>query len=296
MCQDKRERARIIRNLFYPKSDAELEIDYRMESPGVLLGAAEGRESFLAYRGPKVCFDKPYVAFVGAAQTFGRFVEKPFPLLVGERLGVQTLNLGVGGAGPGFFLRKKPLVDLVNGACVAVVQVLSGRSASSSLFKTIDGGRIGVEVATGRKISGCQFIQNILDSPELVERYVRETQADYLSGMVALLQAIAVPAVLFWLSTNEPAPRRVWETRRSCSPLTRGKILGAFPHLVDEELLRAIRQHAAFFAMSVSERGLPCVVGNSGTKENNYYPSREMHDDAAAVLTPLIGGLLSGQV
>ena len=77
----------------------------------------------------------------GAAQTFGRFVERPFPTLLAERLGLPALNLGAGGAGPRHFDRPEYL-DALNRAEAVVLQVLSGRSASCSLFDNSATGRI----------------------------------------------------------------------------------------------------------------------------------------------------------
>jgi hypothetical protein len=51
------------------------------------------------FRGPPADLSRPYIACVGAAQTFGRFCASPFPEILGRRLGIQVVNLGVGGAG-----------------------------------------------------------------------------------------------------------------------------------------------------------------------------------------------------
>ena len=58
------------------------------------------------YRGPQVSLDQPYVACLGAAQTFGRYAERPFPAVLGDVLNMPCANFGTGGAGPGFFLRR----------------------------------------------------------------------------------------------------------------------------------------------------------------------------------------------
>src|ERR1043165_956930 len=82
------------------------------------------------FRGPPmVMAAKKYIAFVGAAQTFGAFCRFPFPTLVAERLGGSVVNLGIGGAGPARFITDPILMKVVNESKMAVVQVLSGRSA-----------------------------------------------------------------------------------------------------------------------------------------------------------------------
>src|SRR5687768_3753373 len=71
------------------------------------------------FRGPAIDPSRPYIACIGAAQTFGRFCERPFPALLGERLGVQALNLGVGGAGPRLFGTPR-FLRWINGAELVV--------------------------------------------------------------------------------------------------------------------------------------------------------------------------------
>src|SRR5258706_2110901 len=87
------------------------------------------------FRGPPVT-DNRYIAFVGGAQTFGCFAPYPYPILLSRRLGIQTLNLGYGGACPTYHTSNMPLMDYINRSCCVVVQIMSGRSQSNSKFRT----------------------------------------------------------------------------------------------------------------------------------------------------------------
>src|SRR5262245_34670382 len=62
-------------------------------------------ETALLLRGPKPQNLDPgrYFVAIGAAQTFGRFCERPYPTILQDKLGLPVLNLGRGGAGPAFF-------------------------------------------------------------------------------------------------------------------------------------------------------------------------------------------------
>ena len=55
------------------------------------------------FRGPQPDLRGHYIAAIGGSYTFGRFSDMPFPALLGEELGLTSLNLGADGAGPGFF-------------------------------------------------------------------------------------------------------------------------------------------------------------------------------------------------
>ncbi len=125
---------------FYQNLDRAGGFDYQLQSVPEL--------GDRIYRGPPVDLARPFIAFVGAAQTFGRFVEAPFPAILSERLGLQALNLGVGGAGPRHFLAPRYLAVL-NKAEAVVLQVLSGRSASNSMFNNSAGGGLVGELPLG---------------------------------------------------------------------------------------------------------------------------------------------------
>src|SRR4029077_45264 len=98
----------------------------------------------MALRGPRTTFDlnQTHWTFVGAAQTFGRFVEKPFPSLVSSYFRKPHLNLGFAGAGPEFFVNSPTLIDKINGSELCFLQIMSGRSVSTSLLKTVGFGGV----------------------------------------------------------------------------------------------------------------------------------------------------------
>ena len=93
-------------------------------------------DGFPQMRGPEIgpLIPGAYGVVLGAAQAFGRFCPKPFPLLLSERIGMPVLNLGLAGAGPRMFMRKN-ILRVVNDAAFVVVQVMSGRSLGNSVFE-----------------------------------------------------------------------------------------------------------------------------------------------------------------
>jgi len=110
----------------YQTRDLEI-IDYQMFPLG---------ETGLEFRGPQprsLAPDK-YWACLGAAQSFGCFCDKPYPLILKEQLSLDVLNLGYGGAGPKFFLKHRELLPYINNARFVVIQVMSARSEDNRLF------------------------------------------------------------------------------------------------------------------------------------------------------------------
>src|SRR5690606_9940273 len=153
-------------------------------------------------------------------QTFGCFCREPYPALLARRLGLDVLNLGYGGAGPEFFLRHAPLQDYVNGGRFVVIQVMSGRSQSNSVFESG-----GLEYLTrrrdGRKLGALEAYRELLAGPALlrsipprpifrrlaraaaipaIRRVIEETRRGWVSNHRDLLNAFRVPKILLWFS------------------------------------------------------------------------------------------------
>ena len=280
----------------YQRSDAHI-IDYEIyQLPGV-----EG-----LFRGPPININNnDYVACLGAAQTFGRFVETPFPRLISRALGIEALNLGRGGAGPTFYLNTPRLMEYINRARVVIVQVLSGRSQSNSLFSIIDHGMHGINLADGQKISADQFYTWLLGQDiQLARKVVAETREHYVANMIGLLNAITPPKILLWFSVRTPEYRERWE-------LPVGRLWGEFPQFVNRAMLDQMRSRADICVECISRRGSPQrLLDRSGNPtsvetvslstsevvvrtENRYYPSPEMHEDAATLLIPACREILT---
>jgi hypothetical protein len=262
---------------------------------------------------PQKLEENKYFVCLGAAQTFGCFTEKPYPVLLQEKINMQSLNLGFAGAGPYFFLRNKDfLIKYINNAKFAVIQVMSGRSESNSLF---DSG--GLEYLTRRsdgvKIGAQQAYDEVLRNydKKYVKELIAETRLNWVNNYKLLLEEIKIPKVLFWFSTRKSYYTEIYLCKKYAGiPAFFGKsnagaLFGKFPQLVNPEMINQIRQYSDEYVECISKRGMPQVLisrftgkpitidpglarkdlGNGKRqKYNNYYPSPEMHIDAANAL------------
>jgi hypothetical protein len=130
---------------------------------------------------------------------------------------------------------------------------------------------------------------------------VEETRRNWIANFTTLLTAITVPKILLWFSTRQPN----YEERFDHVDL----LFGAFPHLVNEEMVSGLRPLADAYIEAVTSRGLPQPLisrftaqptsvetrpdlGTQPTTHNTYYPSPEMHRDAADALEPVCRMLL----
>lgn len=294
----------------YQNRDYEV-VDYQMaELPG----------TGLMFRGPHPDLTPgKYFACVGAAQTLGCFCPVPYPTLVERALELPALNLGYGGAGPEFFASQPGILEYVNRARFAVLQVMSARSQSNSYYEcggleyvTLrdTGERLGAHAAFERLVWGPGLVSklpisrkwkrrvsNVVSRPHRsVPRLVAELQQEWVKSSLALIEQIEVPIVLLWFSQRSPEYRQKYGTAE--------KTLGEYPHIVTREMLQPLRPKVAGFVECVSRRGSPqplvsrfsgepttvtpakdrSDLGGAVWHNNQYYPSPEMHEDAGVLL------------
>ena len=248
-----------------------------------------------------------YFVCLGAAQTFGRFCPRPFPTILQERLSLPVLNISHGGAGPSFFSNgSERLFAYLNHARFIVLQVMSGRSESNSLFESRGVGHY-TRRSDGAQIGCDEAFEHLLRTAprSVVTRVVEETRRNWLESYQAILEKVTAPTVLFWFSTRRPKYRQRYDSV--------GGLFGEFPQLANEAMVKYLRAECEYFAACVSKRGLPQELVDRQTGEpvttwdpwtsapwdcNWYYPSPEMHADAADALETACrraAGLLPGK-
>ena len=297
----------------YQIRDAAI-VDYR-------LWQLQGATDWLRGPQPPALAPGSYIACVGAAQTFGCFVETPWPQLLAGRLCIPTLNLGIAGAGPALF-QQQPFATLLANARAVVFQVLSGRSADCSRFRS--GGRERLTLRSdGRVLAADDAWREVLHAdlagwraPLLrglrnrwlgrygrhhVQQLVQETQTDWLAQFHRLLAGTSVPKVLLWWSRRTPQHQPRFHSLAA--------LFGDYPQLIDAPMVHALAGRCDAYVECVTKRGSPQLLRDRSTGEptsvtpaaastgeaahvrwthNAYYPSPEMHADAAdALLEPL---------
>jgi Domain of unknown function (DUF6473) len=247
-------------------------------------------------RGPKPPLDPGrFFVCIGAAQTYGRFCQRAFPAILSEELSLPALNLGAAGAGPLLFLRRPELFEYINRARFAVVQVMSARGEDNSYFESLDFGILRRR-SGGDPMLTWPAYQELLEteSEEVVRQIVAETRSNFVRYYADLLARIDVPTVLFWFARRTPEYSEGYSDVR--------QLFGGFPQLVDAATVAQLRPHVGQYVECVTSRGLPqplfdrftgerttmqnttTELGGRQLTHNFYYPSPEMHEDAAAAL------------
>jgi len=271
-------------------------IDYELWKPGNLK---------FSIRGPAFnLVDENYFTAVGAAQTFGRFAHIPYTKLIADEIKIKCLNLGASGAGPSYFSKSTQSLELINKSKFCIVQILSGRSVSNSLFTL--GSNQGTLVNNEHPSENWEYSENayrkILNSKDKIflTSLKAETRFNYVLEMISLLKLIKVPKILFYFSE-----RRV-DYKENNTDL--GGFLGSFPHFINGKIIEKLKNYTDEYVEAISREGLPQPIFNRlGEPEliwnekdfpnikfrhhNNYYPSPEMHKIAFHNLINIVNKL-----
>lgn len=177
----------------------------------------------LAFRGPPRTFDVPYIAALGGTETFGPFVQAPFPTLLEEWLDQPVVNLGVRQAGVSLFASEQWMLDRAAGAEVAVLQVMGAGNMSNRLY-SVHSRRNDRFLAVSSALKDLfpdvdftefSFVRHLLQSlagrsTDGFKVLVEELRYAWLQRMRRILSCIDSPVVLLWMSDRASSTPSDW--------------------------------------------------------------------------------------
>jgi Domain of unknown function (DUF6473) len=176
--------------------------------------------SKLTFRGPKRSLERPYIAFLGGSETYGKYVPDPFPDLVEDQVGFAAINLGCVNAGPDVYLAEPEVLRIAAGAEAVVLQVL-GAANLSNRFYTVHPRRNDRFIAATPELRALyrevdftefNFTRHMLTTLEAVSKdrfeqvaeVLRQTWAQRMGDLLAQLPG---RTVLLWMGDQPPQPR-----------------------------------------------------------------------------------------
>lgn len=249
------------------------------------------------FRGPKRKAEGDYIAFLGGAETFGKFVARPFPRIVEEQTGQPALNLGMAHAGPDAYLADDTLLRIASGARAVVLQVPGAHNITnrfyavhprrndrflkaSDLMKTVFGGVDFAEIAFTRHL----LAHLRMTSPDRFAMLVDELRSAWAARMIQLVQKIDAPVILTWFAAQAPG--------QGDDDLDRD------PLLVTADMLEALRPHVADIvictpgaeALAEGRNGL-IFEPTDAAAAARALPSAA-HGDLAQKLVPVLGRVM----
>jgi len=158
-----------------------------------------------------------YVAYIGGTETFGRFIETPYPMLLEDQSGLSSINLGCQNAGVEAFISSPELIDICSMAKVTVIEILGAPNMSNRMY-TVDPRNNNRFVRASKSFkdtfpemdfSKFDRTDDLLNeiackAPDKVHLVRQEIQSAWVARMRTLLDKIAGRKILLWLADHVP--------------------------------------------------------------------------------------------
>lgn len=250
------------------------------------------------FRGPKPDLSKPYIAFIGGSETYGKFVDQPYPAMVGEALDFPVANWGTPEAGPGFFLKDPVVLEACSCAKICVVSIMGAPNMSNRLYSVFHRRNARLKGTSKMlpllfpevNLEKFRFVHNMLynlhkANPENFKAVELELREAWVARMRELLEAIETTRVLVWMSVRAP--------EEDYGPKERGDFVVP-PAFVNRQMVEEIAPMADMLveyvpgealARADPRQDLPFFSGSGGDGNLARYPGQEVHSQAASLLT-----------
>jgi hypothetical protein len=196
-----------------------------LEEAGLSYAPCRYGNSRLFFRGPRKALDGRYVAFVGGTETYGKFIEHPFPDLVEDKIGETCVNFGCVNASIEAFQNEPVVLTACHDAAVTVIQVSGAQNISNRFYMVHPrrNDRFLRESSVLRAIypevdfSDFCFTRHMLTtlhaiSPERFSIIREELQTAWLARMRNFLTSIGRRTLLLWFADHLPSDV-AWEDR-----------------------------------------------------------------------------------
>lgn len=174
-------------------------------------------KSKLLFRGPKRKLTAPYVAVIGATETYGKFVEHPYPALTEGTLDRPVVNLGCVNAGLDVFANDRTVTEICAKAEVTVIQVMGAQNMSNRFYavhprrndRFLRASNLLKTIYREVDFTEFNFTRHLLSalkatSPEKFVMVEQELREAWIARMKTLISKIDSRVVMLWLADHAP--------------------------------------------------------------------------------------------
>jgi hypothetical protein len=181
--------------------------------------------SRILFRGPRKPLDRPYIAFIGGTETYGKFIEKPFPTLVETALRQPCVNFGCVNGGIDAFVNDPTVMEICHAADMTVVQVMGANNLSNRFYSVhprrndrfLRASTVLQAIYAEVDFAEFSFTRHLLSrlfdiSPERFDIVVHELRQAWIARMQNMLRQIGPHCMLLWFS-DEPLCDTDWAAR-----------------------------------------------------------------------------------
>lgn len=196
-----------------------------LEEAGLSYAPCRYGTSRILFRGPKRPLDGKYIAFVGGTETYGRFIEAPFPALVEVAVGEICVNLGMINASVDAYANEPAMLDICRESSLNIVQVMGAQNMSNRFYtvhprrndRFLRASTVLSAIYPDVDFSDFCFTRHMLStlyarSPDRFEIVRMELESAWQGRMTAFLREIGKHTFLLWFAGHLPSDGR-WDSR-----------------------------------------------------------------------------------
>ncbi|MEL7181342.1 MAG: DUF6473 family protein [Pseudomonadota bacterium] len=171
--------------------------------------------SRMLFRGPRKRLDLPYIAFIGGTETYGKFIEKPFPSLVEKAMRQTCVNFGCVNGGIDAFVNDPTVMGICSEADLTVVQVMGANYLSNRFYSVhprrndrfLRASTVLQAIYQDVDFSEFSFTRHMLGAlhTKSIERFdtvVNELREAWMARMRNMLGQIGENVILLWFSED----------------------------------------------------------------------------------------------
>ena len=172
--------------------------------------------SRMLFRGPRKRLDLPYLAFIGGTETYGKFIEKPYPALVEKAMRQTCVNFGCVNGGIDAFVNDPTVMGICADADLTVVQIMGANYLSNRFYSVhprrndrfLRASSVMQAIYNDVDFSEFSFTRHMLSAlhARSIERFdtvVKELREAWLARMRNMLGQIGNKTILLWFSDDE---------------------------------------------------------------------------------------------
>lgn len=200
-------------------------------------------KSKLLFRGPQKDLESPYIAFLGGTETYGKYVEVPFPDLVeASGLGLETVNLGCVNSGVDVYLNDETVLDICDKAQTTVLQISGAQNMSNRFYavhprrndRFLSASTLLRTIYREVDFTDFNFTRHLLQTLHAAssEKFVmvrQELRDAWVARMRTMASLLKGDVVLLWFSAHSP------DDEQACDAI------GPDPLFVNREMIEEIR-------------------------------------------------------
>lgn len=173
------------------------------------------------FRGPRRRLDGDFIAYIGGTETFGKFLDTPYPALVEVETGMRSVNLGCINAGIDAYLNDRAVADICAKARLAVIQVMGAQNMSNRYYavhprrndRFLSASPQLEAIYPSVDFTEFTFTRHLLQSLATIDQtkfeiLVEELREAWIARMHAFLSRIETDVLLLWMSDRAPPESR----------------------------------------------------------------------------------------